>query len=61
MSEDIDTNGLETIGAQVAVVRSLDARLGVIPLGVGFDPVYGKSHDLSKSLADLIFCELVFA
>lgn len=47
--------------AQMTIVRTLHAGIWIIPFGVWLNSSYGKPHNFSKYLTNLVFCEFVLA
>lgn len=45
---------VQRLRRQVAVVRPLHARVGIVALGVALHALQGQAHDLRKQLADLV-------
>lgn len=57
----VNAQVLQSLCAQVAVVRPLRRGAGVVALRVGLDARYRQSHYLAKVLADVVLCHDILA
>lgn len=61
LGRNIDTDVLQGLGAQVAVIWPLHTGVRIVALGIRLDAIDVETHDFSEDLAYLIFGVLVFA